>query len=58
MLEAWEERAYRKQPEYDPQNYCSRCGEKFHRNQLEEHGDELLCRNCLEIVLEEEKNGD
>ena len=54
MLEPREAHAYRKQPEHDPQSFCSRCGEEFWHNQLEEYGDELLCRECLTSALEEE----
>jgi len=56
MIEEWEKKANRKQEEYNPQNYCNRCGAYHYKYQLEEYGDELLCRNCLEIVLEEEKD--
>ena len=56
MLEAWEARAYRNQPEHDPQSFCSRCGEEFWHNQLEEYGDELLCGECLTSALEEEED--
>jgi len=56
MLETWEERAYREQQEYDPQDYCGRCNKYFGRNNLEEWEDMLVCRFCYEELLEEEEN--
>lgn len=55
MSEPWEAHAYRKQQEYNPQDYCGNCGEYFGKSNLEEYEDILVCRNCLEILEEENK---
>jgi formylmethanofuran dehydrogenase subunit E len=58
MIESWEKFSHREEPEYNPQDYCKRCGEYFGYSLLyeivnEKGEDVLVCKNCLEFYEEE-----
>ncbi len=57
MIEAWERRSNRKQPEYNPEDCCEECGRESGQYLLHETEDgRLLCRECYNHYLEEEKD--